>query len=85
MYAEEVAANRRRALRLCAYPAAIPALLLFALLTVSLNMVAGVVALVVAAAAFTYGMWRLSSRVALRRIGARPADEDDDPRLFNIT
>jgi hypothetical protein len=70
---------------LCAYPAAIPALLLFALLTVSLNIVAGVVALVVAAVAFMYGVWRLSSRVALRRIGARPADEDDDPRLFNIT
>jgi hypothetical protein len=85
VYPEEVAANRRRAIRLCAYPAAIPALLLFALLAVSLNIVAGAVALIVSAAAFMYGMWRLSPRVALRRIGARPADEDDDPRLFNIT
>jgi hypothetical protein len=85
VYPEEVAANRRRALRLCAYPAAVPALLMFALLTVSVNIVAGVVALVVSAAACMYGMWRLSPRVALRRIGARPADEDDDPRLFNIT
>lgn len=85
VYPEEVAANRRRALRLCAYPAAVPALLMFALLTVSVNIVAGVVALVVSAAAFMYGTWRLSPRVALRRIGARPADEDDDPRLFNIT
>lgn len=85
MYPEEVAANRRRAMRLCAYTAAIPALLLFALLAVSVNIVAGVVALIVSAAAFMYGMWRLSPRVALRRIGARPADEDDDPRLFNVT
>ena len=85
MFAEEVAANRRRAIRLCAYTAAIPALLLFALLTVSVNIVAGIAALLVSAAALMYGMWRLSPRVALRRIGARPADEDDDPRLFNIT
>jgi hypothetical protein len=85
VFPREVAANRRRAIRLCAYTAAIPALLLFALLTVSVNIVAGVVALLVSAAAFMYGMWRLSPRVALRRIGARPADEDDDPRLFNVT
>lgn len=85
VYPEEVAANRRRAIRLCAYTAAIPALLMFALLTVSVDVVAGVVALVVSGAAFMYGMWRLSPRVALRRIGARPADEDDDPRLFNVT
>ncbi|HUE09048.1 MAG TPA: M48 family metalloprotease, partial [Acidimicrobiales bacterium] len=85
VFAEEVAANRRRAIRLCAYTAAVPALLLFALLTVSVNIVAGIAALLVSAAALMYGMWRLSPRVALRRIGARPADEDDDPRLFNIT
>lgn len=85
VYPEEVAANRRRAIRLCAYTAAIPALLLFALLTVTLDIVAGIAAFIVSAAAFMYAMRRLSPRVALRRIGARPADEDDDPRLFNIT
>jgi hypothetical protein len=85
VYPEEVAANRRRAIRLCAYTAAIPAILMFLLLTVSVNIIAGVVALAVAAAIFMYSMWRLSPRVALRRIGARPADEDDDPRLFNVT
>jgi hypothetical protein len=85
VYPEEVAANRRRAIRLCAYTAAIPALLMFLLLTVSVNIVAGVVALVVAAGAFMYGTWRLSPRVALGRIGARLADEDDNPRLFNVT
>jgi Zn-dependent protease with chaperone function len=80
-----VAANRRRVIRLCAWTAAIPALLLFALLTVVVGIVAGAVALVVAAALLMYAMWRLSPRVALRRIDARLADEDDDPRLFNVT
>jgi Zn-dependent protease with chaperone function len=85
VYPEEVAANRRRAIGLCAYSAALPALLMFLLLTVSVNIVAGAIALVVSAVAFMYGMWRLSPHVALRRIGARPADEHNDPRLFNIT
>jgi hypothetical protein len=85
VFPEEVAANRRRAIRLCAYTAAIPSILLFALLTVSVNIVAGVVALVFSVVAFMYAMWRLSPRMALRRIGARTADEDDDPRLFNVT
>jgi Zn-dependent protease with chaperone function len=80
-----VAANRRRVIRLCAWTAAVPALLLFALLTVSVNIIAGVVALVVAGALLMYAVWRLSPRVALRRIGSRVADEDDDPRLFNVT
>jgi Zn-dependent protease with chaperone function len=80
-----VAANRRRVIRLCAWTAAIPSLLLFVILTIAVNIIAGVVALVVAAAALMYAMWRLSPRMALRRIGARLADEDDDPRLFNVT
>ena len=85
VFPEELAANRRRIVRLCAWTAVIPALLLFALLTVAVDIIAGVVAFVVAAGALMYAMWRLSPRLALRRIGARPADEDDDPRLFNVT
>ncbi len=85
VYPEEVAANRRRVIRLCAFTAVIPALLLFALLTVSVNIIAGVVVLVVAEALLMYAVWRLSPRAALRRIGSRLADEDDDPRLFNVT
>ena len=85
VFSGEVAANRRRVIVLCAWAAAIPALLMFALLTVSVSIIAGVVALVVAAAAFMYAFWRLAPWVALRRIGATVADEDDDPRLFNVT
>ena len=82
---DELAANRRRIVRLCAWTAIIPALLLFALLTVTVGIIAGVIAFVVAAGVLMYSMWRLSPRLALRRIGAQPADEDDDPRLFNVT
>ncbi|HEY1651104.1 MAG TPA: M48 family metalloprotease [Acidimicrobiales bacterium] len=85
VYPEEVAANRRRVVRLCAWTAVIPALILFALLTVAVNIIAGVVALVVAAGVLMFAVWRLSPRLALRRIGAQVADEDDDPRLFNVT
>jgi Zn-dependent protease with chaperone function len=85
VFPEELAANRRRIVRLCAWTAVIPALLLFALLTVAVDIIVGVVAFVVAAGVLMYAMWRLSPRLALRRIGARPADEDDDPRLFNVT
>jgi Zn-dependent protease with chaperone function len=85
VFPEELAANRRRIVRLCAWTAVIPALLLFALLTVAVDIIAGVVAFVVAAGVLMYTMWRLSPRLALRRIGARLADEDDDPRLFNVT
>jgi hypothetical protein len=85
IYPGEVAANRRRAIVLCGWTAAVPALLAFALLAAAVNIIAGVIALVVAWFAFMYLVWRVAPRVALRRIGAVPADEDDDPRLFNVT
>ena len=85
VYPGEVAANRRRAIRLCGWTAAVPALLLFALLASAVSIIAGAVALVVAWVAFMYLVWRVAPWVALRRIGAVPADEDDDPRLFNVT
>jgi hypothetical protein len=85
IYPGEVAANRRRTIVLCGWTAAVPALLLFALLASAVNIIAGVIALVVAGFALMYLVWRLAPGVALRRIGAVPADEDDDPRLFNVT
>jgi Zn-dependent protease with chaperone function len=81
-----VAANRRRAITLCAWTAAIPAVLLFALLSVTVSPIVGVVAFVVAGAACMDGVWRIGPRVALHRIGAVPvADEDEYPRLYNVT
>ena len=81
----EVAANRRRAVRLCAWTAVIPAVLFGALLWVSVSLIAGIVAFVVAGAAVMYAVWRLAPTLALRRIGAVPIDEHDDPRLSNVT
>jgi Zn-dependent protease with chaperone function len=85
IYPAEVAANRRRAVRLCAWTAAVPALLIGVLLGVAVSPVVGIVALVVAGAAVMYGVWRLAPAIALRRIGAMPIDEQDDPRLYNVT
>jgi Zn-dependent protease with chaperone function len=70
---------------LCAYTAVIPALLVFAILTVALSIIAGVIALVVVGAAVMYAVWHLAPAIALRRIGAVPLDEQDDPRLSNVT
>jgi hypothetical protein len=81
-----VAANRRRAIRLCAWTALVPAVLLFALLSVAVNPIVGVVAFVVVGAVCMDGVWRIAPRLALRRIGAVPvADEDEYPRLYNVT
>jgi Zn-dependent protease with chaperone function len=85
VYPGEVAANRRRAITLCAWTAVIPAVLLGLLLWVSVSLIAGAVALVVAGLAAMYAVWRLAPSVALRRIGAVPIDEQDDTRLFNVT
>ena len=48
-------------------------------------MIAGAVVFVVAGAAVMYAVRRLAPSVALRRIGAVPIDEHDDPRLYNLT
>ena len=85
VYPGEVAANRRRAVVLCTWTALIPALLFGALLWAAVSFVAGIAAFVVAGAAAMYGTWRLAPAVALRRIGAVPIDEHDDPRLYNVT
>ena len=85
VYPGEVAANRRRAIWLSAFTAVLPALLFGALFFVVVNWVAGVIALVVAGIVFTYGVWRLAPWLALRRIGAVPADEQEYARLYNIT
>jgi hypothetical protein len=85
IYPGEVAANRRRAVVLCAWTAAIPALLFGGLLWAAVSPIAGLVALVVAGVAAMYGGWRLAPAVALRRLGAVPIDEEDDPRLANVT
>jgi Zn-dependent protease with chaperone function len=86
IFPAEVKANRRRVVRLCAWTAVFPAVLLFALLSVAVSPIAGVVALLVVGAGCMYGVWRVAPWLALRRIGAVPvADEDEYPRLYNVT
>jgi Zn-dependent protease with chaperone function len=69
----------------CAWTAVVPALLVGALLAVAVSPIAGVVALVVVALAVGYGLWRVAPGVAIRRLGAVPVDEHDNPRLVNVT
>ncbi len=80
-----MAANRRRAITLCAVAAVLPALLLGALVGVTVSIIVGIVVFVVAGAAVMYGLWRLAPSVALNRIGAVPIDEEDERRLWNVT
>ena len=81
----EVAANRRRAIVLCAWTAVTPAVLFGVLFWAAVSPLAGIVAFVAAGAAVMYGVWRLAPSMALRRIGAVPVDEHDDPRLADVT
>jgi Zn-dependent protease with chaperone function len=85
IFPAEVAANRRRAVVLCAWTAVIPAVLIGALVGVTVSVVAGAAALVVVGLLCGYGVWRVAPRVSMRRISAVPADEHDYPRYYNIT
>jgi Zn-dependent protease with chaperone function len=81
----EVASNRRRAVGICALTAVIPAILVGVLLAVAVPIVVGLVAFVIVGAALMYGLWRIAPSMAMKRIAAVPVDEDDYPRLFNVT
>ena len=85
VFPAEVAANRRRAIWLCAWTAVIPAILCGALFFFAVNWVAGLIALVGAGIVFTYVVWRLAPWLALRRIGSVPADELEYARVYNLT
>jgi Zn-dependent protease with chaperone function len=85
VFPAEVAANRRRAITLCALAAVLPALLLGALVGVTLSAIIGAVVFVVAGAAVMFGVWRLAPSLALSQIGAVPIEEQDETRLWNVT
>jgi Zn-dependent protease with chaperone function len=85
IFPAEVAANRRRAITLCAVAAVLPALLLGLLLGVTVSVLAGIALFVVAGAGVMFALWRLAPSFALRRIGAVPLDEHDETRLTNVT
>ena len=81
----EVQANERRAIALCVAASLVPAIVLGVVLAVAVAPVAGAVALVVVAAAVTYALRWTAPAVALRRVGAVPLSEHDNPRIFNLT
>jgi Zn-dependent protease with chaperone function len=84
IFPSEVTANRRRAVMLCAVPAAVPAVVLGVVLTVAVSWIVGVVALVVVGLVVAYVLWRVAPSRALRAVGAVPLREHDEPRLTNM-
>ncbi len=84
IFPSELAANRRRAVMLCAVPAVVPALVVGVVLAVAVSWIVGLVAFVVVGAAIATGLWRLAPGRALRSVGAVPLDEHDEPRLSNM-
>jgi Zn-dependent protease with chaperone function len=82
---QEVVANRRRAVGLCVQAAILPALIVGAVAGVVVGWVIGAVALVVVGFVIAYWLWRSAPATALKRIGAVPLSERDQPRLFTVT
>jgi Zn-dependent protease with chaperone function len=81
----EVAANRRRAVLLCVYTAALPAIVVGLVLALVLGIAFGAIALVVVGLLIGVGLWRTAPTAALGRIGAVRLSEHDNARLFNVT
>ncbi len=82
---DEIAANRRRAVGLCTLTALVPALLIGVIVGLVVSLVIGAVVFVVLWAAKAFALWRMAPNWALRRVGAVPLAERDNPRLTNVT
>jgi len=82
---DEVSANRRRARMLSFSAAVLPSVIVGAVLFAVAGPIAGVAALVVLAVGLSLLIWQSAPATALRRIGAVPLSERDNPRLFNVT
>jgi Zn-dependent protease with chaperone function len=82
---EEIAANRRRALWLCALTGFVPALILGVILALVTSLVIGAVVFVVLWALKSVALWRMAPGMALKAVGATPLAERDNPRLTNVT
>jgi Zn-dependent protease with chaperone function len=82
---QEIAANRRRAVSLCALTGFVPALVIGLIVGLVASVIVGAVVLVVLWAAISVAVWRVAPGVALKRVGAVRLDERDDPRLTNVT
>jgi Zn-dependent protease with chaperone function len=82
---EEIAANRRRAVWLCAFTGFLPALIIGAVLGLLVSLVIGAVAFVVLWAVLSAALWLVAPGVALAQVGATQLDERDNPRLTNVT
>jgi Zn-dependent protease with chaperone function len=82
---EEISANRRRALWLCALVGFVPGLIIGVVVGLLVSLVIGAVVFVILWAATSVALWRMAPGIALKRVGAAPLAERDNPRLANVT
>jgi Zn-dependent protease with chaperone function len=82
---EEIAANRRRAVWLCTLTGFVPALIIGVVLALAVSLVVGAVVFVVLWVVKSVALWRLAPGIALKRVGAVPVSERENPRLTNVT
>lgn len=80
----EVAANRRRAMLLCAGPGALVGLVVAVVLALTVSWIAGLVVLVVVPVVAAVVTWRRSTGAALKTLGARPPAAGEEPLLANL-
>lgn len=78
-------AARRRAVSLCGAIAVAPAVIVAVVAALVGGVLAAVIALVIVLVAVTALVWRGSTSMALRRIGARDLRRSEEPRLVNMT
>ncbi|HZT67235.1 MAG TPA: M48 family metalloprotease [Acidimicrobiales bacterium] len=79
-----VARNRRRAMALVAGAAAMPALVLLAVVALAWSAAVGVVAGAVLATALSVWLWRAGPRAVIGRLDGAPADPVVHARLHNL-
>lgn len=82
---DEIAAarNRRRALTICLAPALVIGIVVGGIVAAAAP-VAGVVVFAVVTVALASWAWQRAPRSVLRAVGARPANEDEYPRVHNL-
>lgn len=85
MSPDEIAANRRRAVSLCAVTGFLPAIVIGLIVGLVLSLVVGAIILVVLGLALTAAIWSMAPGQALTAVGAVPLSDRDNARLTNVT
>ncbi len=80
-----IRANRRKAVGICAGPGlTVGVIVAVVVIAVGLPVIVGVAALVVVSGAVVLWLWRSAPKAVLRAVGARPSEEWEHPRLYNL-